>query len=205
MATIPILYSYRRCPYAMRARMALKYAGIDVEIREISLRDKPKHMVGISPKATVPVLVLDDGVVIDESLDIMYWALQQQDEGRWLIPDIDMAKALIAENDSTFKAALDRYKYADRHPEKTQTEHRADGEVFLQKLEGLLTEHDGLGGDLPTLADIAIFPFVRQFRGVDIGWFEASSTYTQLNRWLMQLIESELFVSVMQKHPTYIE
>lgn len=202
--TLPILYSYRRCPYAMRARMALKYAGVDVEIREISLREKPKHMVEISPKATVPVLVLDDGVVIDESLDIMYWALKQQDESGWLKPDVDMAKALIAENDTSFKAALDRYKYADRYPEKKQTEYRADGEVFLQKLESLLAEHAGLNGDLPTLADIAIFPFVRQFRGVDIAWFEASS-YTQLNRWLIQLIESELFVRIMQKHPTYIE
>ncbi len=204
MSTTPILYSYRRCPYAMRARMALKYAGIEVEIREISLRDKPKHMVAISPKATVPVLVINDSRVIDESLDIIYWALEQSDQAGWLASNIDTAKALIAENDSGFKAALDAYKYADRYPEKTQEEHRADGEVFLQKLEDLLAQYDGLNGALPTLADIAIFPFVRQFRGVDIKWFEASQ-YVRLNQWLLGLIESDLFTSIMQKHPTYIE
>lgn len=203
MAT-PILYSYRRCPYAMRARMALKYAGVDVEIREISLREKPKHMVAISPKATVPVLVLQNGQVIDESLDIMDWALLKQDSADWVTADLVGAKGLIEENDTTFKAALDAYKYADRFPEKTQEEHRADGEVFLQKLETLLESHASLFGELPTLADIAIFPFVRQFRGVDIAWFEASP-YVKLNVWLTALIESVLFASVMQKHPTYLE
>lgn len=202
--TTPILYSYRRCPYAMRARMALKYVGVDVQIREISFRDKPKHLLAISPKGTVPVLVLSDTEIIDESLDIIYWALGQQDVDGWLSVDIDLVKALIAENDTVFKAALDAYKYPERNPEKTQVEHRATGEVFLQKLETQLEKSDGLFGPLPTLADIAIFPFVRQFRGVDIAWFEASP-YTQLNAWLTTLIESELFASIMQKHPTYIE
>lgn len=202
--TTPILYSYRRCPYAMRARMALKYAGIDVDIREISFRDKPKHLLSISPKGTVPVLVLPDAQIIDESLDIIDWALDQQDIDGWLPADIDLAKALIAENDTVFKASLDAYKYPERNPEKTQAEHRVVGEVFLQKLEARLETRDGLFGSLPTLADIAIFPFVRQFRGVDIAWFEASP-YMQLNAWLTTLIESELFVSIMQKHPTYIE
>lgn len=188
----------------MRARMALKYAGIDVEVREISFRDKPKQLLAISPKATVPVLVLPDGKVIDESLDIIYWALNQQDNDGWLAIKLDGAKALIAENDSSFKAALDAYKYAERNPEKTQAEHRAVGEVFLQKLEALLASHGGLFGKLPTLADIAIFPFVRQFRGVDMVWFEAAP-YPKLNGWLTTLIDSELFNSIMQKHPTYIE
>lgn len=200
----PILYSYRRCPYAMRARMALKYAGIDVEIREISFRDKPKHLLAISPKGTVPVLVLPDTQIIDESIDIIDWALAQQDIDGWLAEDAVLAKALIAENDSSFKAALDAYKYSERNPEKTQAEHRATGEIFLQKLEGLLEENDGLLGPLPTLADIAIFPFVRQFKGVDVAWFEASP-YPRLNVWLTTLIESGLFTSIMQKHPTYIE
>lgn len=204
MMTTPILYSYRRCPYAMRTRMALKYAGIDVDIREISFRDKPKHLLLISPKGTVPVLVLLDGRVKDESLDIIYWALGQQDVDGWLAVDALSAKAIIAENDSSFKAALDAYKYPERNPENTQSEHRATGETFLRKLEGLLEKNDGLLGPLPTLADIAIFPFVRQFRGVDVAWFEASS-YVKLNSWLTVLIESPLFVSVMQKHPTYIE
>ncbi|MFW5439767.1 MAG: glutathione S-transferase [Methylophilaceae bacterium] len=200
----PVLYSYRRCPYAMRARMGLKYVGVDVEIREISLRDKPKHMVTISPKATVPVLVLADGKVIDESLNILYWALEQSDVDGWLALDDVIAKALIAENDTSFKAALDAYKYPERNPDKTQEEYRVRGEVFLQKLEALLEKNEGLLGALPTLADIAIFPFVRQFRGVDMVWFGAAP-YPKLNAWLTTLIESGLFKSVMQKHPTYIE
>jgi glutathione S-transferase len=199
-----ILYSYRRCPYAMRARMALQYAEIDVEIREIALRDKPQHMMDISPKATVPVLILPDGTVIDESLEIMYWALNQQDVDGWLNIDLDVAKKLIQDNDSWFKKALDQYKYAERHPEKTQDEYRAAGEVFLQQLEGLLQKQDGLFGVLPSLADIAIFPFIRQFKGVDSQWFE-EAPYPKLNNWLIRLVESDLFNSVMQKHPTYIE
>lgn len=202
--SLPILYSYRRCPYAMRARMALKYAGIDVDIREISFRDKPKHLIAISPKATVPVLMLADGQVIDESLDIIYWALNQRDEDGWLDIELEAAKCLITENDSRFKKALDAYKYADRHPEKTQAEHRAEGEVFLYELENLLTLNLGLFGKLPTLADIAIFPFVRQFKGVDSDWF-VIAPYPKINAWLTSLVESDLFISIMKKHPTYIE
>jgi glutathione S-transferase len=203
---LPVLYSYRRCPYAMRARMALNYAGIDVEIREISLRDKPKQMVALSPKATVPVLVLADGRVIDESLDIMNWALSQQDKDGWRKIDLDAAKALIAENDGSFKQSLDAYKYAERHPEKTPEEHRQDGEVFLAKLESMLLSQGegGLFGRLPTMPDVAIFPFIRQFKGVDSQWFE-SSPYPKLNIWLNSLITSDLFINIMKKHPAYIE
>lgn len=201
---LPILYSYRRCPYAMRARLALQYAGIKVEVREISLRDKPSHMLAISPKATVPVLWLPDDKVIDESLDIIYWALSQNDEDGWLKVDLNATKQLIQENDTRFKSALDAYKYPERYPEKTQAAHRVNGELFLQALEILLEKNAGLFGRLPTLADIAIFPFVRQFKGVDSNWFNAAP-YPKLNKWLMTLIESDLFVSIMQKHPTYIE
>jgi len=196
-----ILYSYRRCPYAMRARMALQYADIAVEMREISLRDKPGHMVALSPKATVPVLVLPDETVIDESLAIMFWALSQQDVDGWLDIDLSTANALIQANDSWFKKALDTYKYADRYPEKTQAEHRAVGEVFLQQLTDLLQHQDGLCGRLPSLADIAIFSFIRQFKGVDSAWFERD--YARLNIWLTTLTQSDLFNSIMQKHPTY--
>lgn len=201
---LPTLYSYRRCPYAMRARMALAHAGIAVEVREISLREKPKQMVALSPKATVPVLVLPDGKVIDESLDIMVWALNQKDGDAWLNIDLEAAKRLVLENDGRFKKALDAYKYAERHPEKTQAEHRADGEVFLGELEVLLQQASGLFGLLPTFADIAIFPFIRQFRGVDNEWFEAAP-YPKLAAWLSTLVESDLFISIMKKHPTYIE
>lgn len=201
---LPILYSYRRCPYAMRARMALEHVGITVEIREISLREKPQHLVALSPKATVPVLVLPDGKVIDESLDIMTWALSHKGDDAWLEIDIEAAKRLVLENDGQFKKALDAYKYAERNPEKTQAAHRADGEVFLYQLETLLQQNEGLFGVLPTFADIAIFPFVRQFRGVDAAWFEASP-YPKLAAWLNTLMESDLFISIMKKHPTYIE
>lgn len=201
---LPILYSYRRCPYAMRARMALQYSGVKVDIREISLRDKPRHMLAISPKATVPVLWLPDGRVIDESLDIVYWALSQNDEDGWLKVDLSATKQLIQENDSRFKSTLDAYKYPERYPEKTQVEYRADGELFLQALEMLLAKNSGLFGQMPTLADIAIFPFVRQFKGVDSHWFNAAP-YPKLNNWLTALIESDLFVRIMQKNPTYVE
>lgn len=202
--TQPILYSYRRCPYAMRARMALKVAGIDVAIREISLREKPKHMLAISPKGTVPVLVPQEGEVIEESLDIMHWALAKNDPEAWQAVDMQQVTDLITENDTSFKKALDHYKYADRYPEKSQTEYRADGEVFLAKLEALLNQHQYLLKDTISMADIALFPFVRQFRGVDIPWFE-SAPYPKLNSWLNGLLESELFKSIMQKHPTYID
>lgn len=201
---LSILYSYRRCPYAMRARMALKLAGVEVDIREISLRDKPAHMLQVSPKGTVPVLVLEDGQVIEQSLEIMQWALKIHA----LQTSIHTASrasvlALISENDSAFKCALDAYKYPERHPTKSQIQHRADGEVFLQKLENSLQENLYLFGATPSLADIAIFPFVRQFAAVDATWFD-SSPYPKLNAWLRTLVESELFVSIMEKQPTYM-
>jgi glutathione S-transferase len=196
---LPILYSYRRCPYAMRARMALKLAGIEVEIREISLRDKPAHMLQVSPKGTVPVLILADGNVIDESLEIMFFALKEHTLNASLN---GACSALILENDTSFKQALDAYKYPERDSNKSQIAHRADGEVFLQKLENLLSQNTYLLQAAPSMADIAIFPFVRQFAAVDSVWFE-SSPYPKLRAWLNGWIESELFKSVMQKLPVY--
>jgi len=200
---LPILYSYRRCPYAMRARMALKYAGIAVEIREIALRDKPEEMLKDSPKATVPVLVLADGTVLEESLDIMRWALPQNDSDGWLATNNELTQQLIAENDGSFKQALDKYKYAIRFPEQSAEAYRAQGEVFLLKLEMLLNESQFLLKDQVSLADIAIFPFVRQFSAVDSAWFE-TAPYPKLKAWLKRLVESELFISIMEKQPTYI-
>lgn len=203
--TNPILYSYRRCPYAMRARMALKLAEIAVEIREISLREKPAHMLQVSPKGTVPVLVLQDGTVIEESLEIMQWALKGNALGASIHAGAGApVLALIYENDNAFKCALDAYKYPERYLNKTQIQHRAEGEVFLQKLENLLQENLYLFSATPSLADIAIFPFVRQFAAVDAAWFETVS-YPKLQAWLKRLVESELFNSVMEKQPTYIE
>ena len=192
----------------MRARMALKYADIAVEIREIELKNKPAHMLKVSPKATVPVLVLrdekvSDGKVIEQSLDIMLWALQQKDKDGWLNADSNLTQQLIAENDSSFKQALDKYKYAIRFPEQSAQIYRAQGEVFLQKLENLLSQSRFLLSNQISLADIAIFPFIRQFSGVDSIWYE-SAPYPQLKAWLKALIESELFISIIQKQPTYL-
>lgn len=184
----------------MRARMALKLAGIEVEIREISLREKPAHMLKVSPKGTVPVLVLQDGTAIEESLEIMLFALQKHG----LRGNLDAAcRALILENDTQFKQVLDAYKYPERFPEKSQLERRADGEVFLQKLENLLNENSYLFAAALSLADIAIFPFIRQFAAVDSDWF-ASAPYPKLRAWLKNWVESELFKSVMTKNPTYV-
>lgn len=199
---LPILYSYRRCPYAMRARMALSYAEIAVEIREISLREKPAHMLQVSPKGTVPVLVLPDGTVIDQSLDIMHWALEQHDADGWLRADLEQTKLLIAENDGAFKQSLDRYKYADRYPEHAAEYYREQGEQFLTVLEQHLQKHDFLMRDTVSMADIAIFPFIRQFAAVDQPWFEASH-YVKLRQWLTTLVESSLFECVMAKYPVY--
>ncbi|MDP1659920.1 MAG: glutathione S-transferase [Methylotenera sp.] len=198
---LPILYSYRRCPYAMRARMALKYADIAVEIREISLSGKPAEMLEVSPKGTVPVLVLPDGKVLEQSLDIMHWALQKNDVDGWLAADSALTQQLIAENDGSFKNALDKYKYAIRFPEQSADTYRAQGEVFLERLEKFLSQSLYLLKDQASLADIAIFPFIRQFASVDTVWFEAAP-YPKLKNWLKTLAESELFLSVMEKQPT---
>lgn len=202
--TLPILYSYRRCPYAMRARMALRYAGVEVETLEITLREKPAHMLAISPKGTVPVLQLSSGEVLEQSLDIMRWALSQRDNEAWLGADKELTDALIQENDTSFKSVLDCYKYPDRYPEHTQISYREQGEVFLTKLELLLEANSFLLSHQVSLADIAIFPFIRQFAAVDVAWFELAP-YPKLRAWLHGLTASELFIDIMQKVQTYQE
>lgn len=201
---LPILYSYRRCPYAMRARMALRYAEIAVEIREISLRHKPAHMLQVSPKGTVPVLVLSDGSVIDQSLDIMRWALKVADNDGWLNADAELTATLISENDGAFKQNLDRYKYADRYPQQPAEFYRAQGEIFLAQLDSMLAKNAFLLGAKLSLADIAIFPFIRQFAAVDADWFD-NSDYQHLQRWLKYLLVSPLFCKIMEKHPLYVD
>jgi len=201
---LAILYSYRRCPYAMRARMALSYAEIAVEIREIALRQKPAHMLQVSPKGTVPVLVLSDGTVIDQSLDIMRWALKVVDRDGWLDADAALMNALISENDGAFKQNLDRYKYADRYPQQSAEYSRAQGEIFLAHLESLLAKNTFLLGAKVCVADIAIFPFIRQFAAVDPDWFD-NSAYQNLRRWLKYMLASSLFCKIMVKYPLYIE
>ncbi|MDQ6980482.1 MAG: glutathione S-transferase [Ghiorsea sp.] len=199
----PILYTFRRCPYAMRARLALTYVEMRLEYREIMLKNKPQAMLDVSPKGTVPVLVLENGEIIDESLDIMLWALQQSDPENWL-QHKEEAFILIEENDNTFKPWLDRYKYADRFPEQTQTFYRTQGELFLHKLENKLSQFTFLFGNQPTLADFAIFPFVRQFASVDKAWFNQSA-YPKLQKWLNSHLESSLFEKTMVKRPVWVQ
>lgn len=196
----PILYSFRRCPYAMRARMAIAASGTPVRLREILLRDKPDEMLAASPKGTVPVLV-DSGKVIDESLDVMRWALARNDPEDWLARKDD---ALIKENDGPFKHHLDRYKYSTRYEGADAEEHRAAGFEFLQKLEARLAGSDCLHGTERGFTDIAIFPFVRQFRIADKEWFDAAPI-PNVRRWLKVLTDSVLFKSVMEKYPLWKE
>ncbi|UST56756.1 glutathione S-transferase [Pseudomonas moraviensis] len=195
------LYSFRRCPYAMRARMALRYADVPVEIVEVSLKDKPAQMLALSPKGTVPVLDAD-GVVIDESLQIMRWALAQNDPDDWSLAGDSFAalwmEKLIEGNDQIFKTALNRYKYAERYPEQPMEAYRAEGGLFLQKLDELLEGREYLLADHQSLADIALLPFVRQFAHVDREWF-AQTPYVRLQAWLQRFLESELFTSIMKK------
>lgn len=201
MNELPILYSFRRCPYAMRARMALAYAGIAVEHREVDLRNKPIELLNTSPKGTVPVLVLQNKKVIDQSLDIIMWALAENDPDNWMPKnqnETQQANALIEYNDNTFATSLTRYKYADRYPEHTEEYYRKQAELFIQQLENLLSNRSFLICNNLSFADVAIMPFVRQFAHVDNAWF-AQSSYKKTNQWLVNFLKSELFVSVMTK------
>jgi glutathione S-transferase len=199
---LPILYSYRRCPYAMRARMALYVANIQIEIREIALRNKPLHMLQVSPKGTVPVLVLADGQVIEQSIDIMDWALQQHDPEGWLQVGHQQRDHWLTQNDGPFKRLLDCYKYPERYPALTQIAYRSQALAYIDQLELQLTQHTFLLGTHPSIVDVAIFPFIRQFVAVDADWF-AQSGYQKVMHWLNHWVNSPLFAQVMQKYPTY--
>lgn len=200
MNGLPVLYSFRRCPYAIRARLALAVAGQTVELREILLRDKALEFIETSPSKTVPCLQ-DGGVVLDESLDIMVWALRRNDPFGWLdMPEA--GHALIAQADGSFKQALDRTKYASRYPEDTPEEQRAVAHEFLQRLDAQLTGKEWLFGGDARLADMAVLPFVRQFAFIDKARFDAEN-WANLSRWLTAFLDSDLFVSVMKKHAVW--
>tara|TARA_R110000796_G_scaffold108859_9_gene220029 strand:+ start:33 stop:680 length:648 start_codon:yes stop_codon:yes gene_type:complete len=198
--SLPVLYSFRRCPYAMRARLALAASGAAIRVREVVLRDKPADMLAASPKGTVPVLVLSEGAVIDESLDIMHWALARTDPENWLASDPAETAALIAKCDGPFKHALDRYKYPNRYDGVDPLAQRAAGLAILQQWD---TRIAASGGQFlaphRTLADMAIFPFVRQFAATDRDWF-AAQDLPALQAWLAGHLASPLFRSVMTKH-----
>ena len=191
----------------MRARIALWYVDIRCEMREVVLRDKPQALIEASPKATVPVLVTDSGVVIDESLDIMLWALEQRDPEGWLAPpegDLESMLTCISRNDHEFKGHLDRYKYPNRYEDVDPLYHRAEAERFLADLDARLSTNDGLFGPTFCLADWAIAPFVRQFANTNRTWFD-ETPYPALKAWLERFLGSERFTSVMQKYPQWHE
>lgn len=195
----PILYSFRRCPYAIRARLALAASSVQVELREVKLRDKPDAFLAVSPSATVPCLVGAGGVV-DESLDIMLWALRQNDPDGWL----DMPETghdWIARNDGPFKHALDRVKYARRYPAEDSDTHLAQAIAHLTALDTALG--DWLFGQ-PTLADFAMLPFIRQFAFVDKAWFDRQP-WPHLHAWLERFLTSDRFAAVMDKHDPWVE
>lgn len=189
----------------MRARLALCTSGMVVELREVSLREKPASMLAASPKGSVPVLVLPDGRVIDESWDIMLWALGQHDPDGWLGKNnghVASAIPLVMENDSSFKNNLDRYKYADRYPQHTPVYYREAAEAYLRQLENRLQLTHFLLGDTASIADATVFPFVRQFAAVDKQWF-AQAPYPALQRWLEIFSGSEDFAAVMRTYPVW--
>ena len=203
---LPILYSFRRCPYAMRARMALAYSETTVELREILLKDKPASMLEYSSKGTVPVFVVNDQV-IDESLDVMKWALGQKDKDLWFHGLDEQTQAQISDlidtNDNKFKSILDQYKYSDRQPESEEF-YRDRSLFFLEKLNLKLISNSYLFGNSLTLADIAIFPFIRQYAFVNKKWFDTTE-YKALQRWLQEQLNSDLFLSIMQKYKPWEE
>ena len=187
----------------MRARLAIYYSGLSVELREVILRDKPPSMLEYSPKGTVPVLVLSDNQIIDQSIDIAYWALRTQDPQQ-LLPESASSRSremdqLINENDFEFKPWLDRYKYADRYPENPDSYYREQSQQFLFKLDQQLDSSTFLFGDKISIADIAIAPFIRQFANVDKGWFD-QSPYPKLQEWLADIIASDAFHTIFNKH-----
>lgn len=204
MPALPLLYSYRRCPYAMRARMALLHVGIAFQVHEVVLRDKPAELLRLSPKGTVPVLRLPDGPVIDESWDVMAWALSSPDpEGVWQRAQSAELLALRELNDGPFKRLLDRYKYPGRHTDDTRSREAVRDEAvatLLTPLERRLQPHAQLGGDTPCATDFALFPFVRQFAAVDPAWF-AAQPLPALQAWLQAWLDSPLFAVCMTKLP----
>ncbi|NJS36000.1 MAG: glutathione S-transferase [Brachymonas sp.] len=199
----PLLYTYRRCPYAMRARMALIEAGIAFDAYEIVLRDKPAAMLAASPKGTVPVMVLPSGEVLDESMDIMRWAFEQHGDAHWWDEaQTPSNQALVALNDGAFKKQLDTYKYPDRFAPGASARQRdlALGD-FLSQLEQRLRAEKYLGGNQACAADLAIFPLVRQFRAVNEKWFDAQAL-PATQAWLQAWLASTLFERCMKKLPS---
>ena len=208
-SNLPVLWSFRRCPYAMRARLALKSAGWQVELREILLRDKPAAFLEISQTATVPVLVRADGQVIEESRDIMFWALEAGgDPEGWLSgwhQNRQATESFLDHLDGLFKTDLDKYKYATRFTANKQDaselaqHHRASGAAFIRAIEDKLTAKDYLNGSAAGLADYAALPFIRQFRIADSDWFDQQD-WPAVHHWLQAFLNSNRFADIMEKY-----
>ena len=200
---LPILYSFRRCPYAMRARMAMNYSKISYEHREILLRERRKSLYELSKKGTVPVLQLMDGTVIDESIDIMKWCIQQIDLNGWYKDECSLQDSMIINNDNEFKYWLDRYKYHVRYEENSYDAYQNNVKIFFNQYNFILKEQSFFLGDQISLVDIALMPFVRQGAHVDLNWF--SENFPSLFKWLENLKAHSLFVSIMTKFETWNE
>ena len=203
----PIFWSFRRCPYAMRARLAVCSAGIQVELREILLRDKPDAFLRASPKGTVPVVELADGTVLEESRDVMQWALSQNDPDGWLDVqrrDPEGTVAFLEALDGPFKTHLDRYKYASRYDLEAALKHREAGAAMLVEFDAKLGSQPSLSGKKNGLLDVATLPFVRQFRIADPVWFDAQP-WPHLHRWLQAFLASGQFATVMNKYTVWQE
>ena len=202
----PVLYSFRRCPYAMRARLAVKYSGVQVELREVDLKAIPEALRVLMPEdPTVPVLQLPNGDVVYESWDVLLWAVREHDPDGWLGQEesrLVAAEQWIEMNDYSFKTDLDHYKYHQRYPEQSQLEYRAEAEEFLQDLEDQLQDTRFLLGDNLSIADIGVLPFIRQFAFVDKEWFD-QAPYPQVQAWLEGFLASELFRAVMDKYDVW--
>lgn len=206
LPSVPVIYSFRRCPYAMRARLALLASEQICEHREILLRDKPATMLALSPKGTVPVVWLPDGRVLDESLDVMNWTLHNNDPLGWLeytSSEILLATKLIEENDGPFKHHLDRYKYADRYEKENLTLHRDGCLENLEKLNAQLCGNDWLFGAEARMVDYAILPFIRQCRIANSDWFDAQNQLEDLHRWLQNFLTSDIFNIAMHKYDVW--
>ena len=201
----PILYSFRRCPYAIRARLALYACNVTVEIREVSLKNKPIAMLKASQKGTVPVLIANNGKTIDESLDIMHWALQKSERTDWLSNEsltTTQAEQLIHQNDNEFKYFLDRYKYFDRYPEHSQDYYLQKALPFLIAIEEILSKHKFLSGSEFRFTDAAIAPFIRQFYMVDQPRFKQLNL-SNIDTWLSLFLTKPLFKNIMEKYPVW--
>ncbi len=196
---LPILYSFRRCPYAMRARLALQRAEIKSELREVVLRDRPEHMMEISPKGTVPVMLLQDGTLLEESLDIMDYAAEKIDSICWKKESMPNFDEMISKLDGEFKHNLDRYKYPNRYDDVDAIKHRDANIPFLQMIDDLLTDNEFLSGKEMGILDCAIFPFIRQFANHDRDWFD-NLPLEKLLKWLDCCLSSEEFKIVMKKY-----